>query len=45
VHLVRNAIRYISSKDYKEICKDMKKFYSTSFLKAAHSVFEMFKNR
>ncbi len=25
VHLVRNALRYIPSKDYKEVCRDMKK--------------------
>ena len=24
VHLVRNALRYIPSKDYKEVCRDMK---------------------
>jgi len=27
VHLVRNALRYVPSKDYKEVCKDMKKFF------------------
>lgn len=26
VHLVRNALRYIPSKDYKEVCKNMKNF-------------------
>ena len=30
VHLVRNALRYIPSKDYKEVCRDMKKFYGAS---------------
>jgi transposase-like protein len=45
VHLVRNAVRYIPSKDYKEVCKDMKKFYSASSLKAAHVAFETFEKR
>ncbi|MGX2945557.1 transposase [Enterococcus alishanensis] len=31
VHLVRNTLRYIPSKDYKEVCRDMKKFYGASF--------------
>ena len=34
VHLVRNALRYIPSKDYKEVCRDMKKFYGASSLNA-----------
>ncbi|WP_176747073.1 transposase, partial [Enterococcus sp. HMSC072H05] len=36
VHLVRNALRYIPSRDYKEVCRDMKKFYGASSLNAAH---------
>ncbi|VFA66922.1 mutator family transposase [Enterococcus faecium] len=45
VHLVRNALRYLPSKDYKEICRDMKKFYSASSLNAAHAAFDSFQNR
>ena len=45
VHLVRNALRYIPSKDYKEVCRDMKKFYGASSLKAAHAAFDSFQNR
>ena len=44
VHLVRNALRYIPSKDYKEVCKDMKKFYGASSLNAAHAAFDSFQN-
>ncbi|HHA5396080.1 TPA: IS256 family transposase, partial [Enterococcus faecium] len=45
VHLVRNALRYLPSKDYKEVCRDMKKFYSASSLNAAHAAFDSFQNR
>ena len=45
VHLVRNALGYLPSKDYKEVCRDMKKFYSASSLNAAHAAFNSFQNR
>lgn len=45
VHLVRNALRYIPSRDYKEVCRDMKKFYGASSLNAAHAAFDSFQNR
>ncbi|MGG5369320.1 transposase [Enterococcus sp. AZ196] len=45
VHLVRNALRYIPSKDYKEVCRDMKKFYGASSLNASHAAFDSFQNR
>ncbi|HFZ6004096.1 TPA: IS256 family transposase [Enterococcus faecium] len=45
VHLVRNALRYLPSKDYKEVCRYMKKFYSASSLNAAHAAFDSFQNR
>ena len=45
VHLVRNALRYIPSKDYKEVCRDMKRFYGASSLNAAHAAFDSFQNR
>ena len=44
VHLVRNALRYIPSKDYKEVCRDMKKFYGASSLNST-SAFGSFQNR
>ena len=45
VHLVRNALRYIPSKDYKEVCRDMKKFYGASSLNAHIFAFGSFQNR
>ncbi len=45
VHLIRNALRYIPSKDYKEVCRDMKKFYGAPSLNAVHAVFHSFQNR
>ncbi|OTO01273.1 transposase [Enterococcus sp. 5B3_DIV0040] len=45
VHLVQNALRYIPSKYYKEVCRDMKKFYGASSLNAAHAAFDSFQNR
>lgn len=45
VHLVRNSLRYIPSKDFKEVCKDMKKFYGASSLKVAHTAFDAFEHR
>lgn len=43
VHLVRNAIRYIPSKDYKAFTAQLKKVYSAPSLKAAQAEFERFK--
>lgn len=45
VHLVRNSLRYVPSKDYKEFCKDLKKFYGASSLKASHAAFDAFEKR
>lgn len=45
VHLVRNTVRYIPSKDYKAVCQDMKSFYGASSLKAAIVAFEAFEKR
>ena len=44
VHLVRNALRYIPSKDYKEVCRDMKSS-TVLLLNAAHAAFGSFQNR
>ena len=43
MHLVRNSIRYIPSKDYKAYTAQLKKVYSASSLKAAEAEFERFK--
>ena len=43
VHLVRNSIRYIPSKEYKAYTAQLKKVYGASSLKAAEAEFERFK--
>ena len=43
VHLIRNSIQYIPSKDYKAYTAQIKKVYGASSLKAAAREFERFK--
>lgn len=43
VHLIRNSIRYIPSKDYKAYTGQLKKVYGASSLKAAEAEFGRFK--
>lgn len=43
VHLIRNSIKYIPSKDYKAYTAQLKKVYGASSLKAATAEFERFK--
>lgn len=43
VHLIRNSIKYIPSKDYKAFTSQLKKVYGASSLKAAEAEFERFK--
>lgn len=43
VHLVRNSVKYIPSKDYKAFTAQLKKVYGASSLKAAQAEFERFK--
>ena len=43
VHLIRNSIRYIPSKDYKTYTAQLKKVYGAASLKAAEAEFERFK--
>lgn len=43
VHLIRNSIKYIPSKDYKAFTAQLKKVYGASSLKAAQAEFERFK--
>lgn len=43
VHLIRNSIKYVPSKDYKAFTAQLKKVYGASSLKAAEAEFERFK--
>jgi len=43
VHLIRNSIKYIPSKDYKAFTASLKKVYGAPSLKAAQSEFEKFR--
>lgn len=43
VHLIRNSIKYIPSKEYKKFTSQLKKIYGASSLKAAEAEFERFK--
>ena len=43
VHMIRNSIKYIPSKDYKAFTAQLRKVYGASSLKAAESEFERFK--
>lgn len=44
VHLIRNSIKYVPSKDYKKFTANLKKVYGASSLKAARNEFEKFKS-
>lgn len=43
VHLIRNAIKYVPSKDYKAFTANLKKVYGAASVKAAQAEFEKFK--
>lgn len=43
VHLIRNSIKYIPSKDYKAYTTQLKRVYGAPSLKAAEAEFERFK--
>lgn len=43
VHLIRNSIKYIPSKDYKAYTAQLKRVYGAPSLKAAEAEFERFK--
>ncbi|MDY0404248.1 IS256 family transposase [Virgibacillus sp. 179-BFC.A HS] len=45
VHLIRNSIKYVPSKDYKPFTKALKKVYGAPSLKACLSAFESFKQQ
>ena len=42
VHLIRNSIKYVPSKDYKKFTSDLKKVYGAVNLKTAQTAFETF---
>lgn len=42
VHLIRNSIKYIPSKNYKKFTQDLKKVYGAPSLKAANTNFDTF---
>jgi len=44
VHLIRNSIKYIPSKDYKKYSQSIKRVYSAPTFKAAQTAFETFQN-
>ena len=43
VHLIRNSVKYIPSKDYRAFTAQLKKVYGAASLKAAQAEFERFK--
>ncbi|WP_220095190.1 IS256 family transposase [Bacillus sp. 03113] len=45
VHLIRNSIKYVPSKEYKPFTASLKKVYSAPSLKACHSAFEAFQKQ
>ena len=42
VHLIRNSLKYVPTKDYKNFCAHLKKIYGAPSLKAAQIEFEHF---
>lgn len=45
VHLIRNSLKYVPSKDYKDFTNDLKKVYGAIDLKSARSKFEEFEKK
>lgn len=45
VHLIRNSLKYVPSKDYKAFTQSLKKVYGAPSLKAAKSAFELFQQQ
>ncbi len=45
VHLIRNSLRYVPTKDYKAFTASLKKVYAAPSLKACLSAFEAFKQQ
>lgn len=45
VHLIRNSLKYVPSKDYKDFTNDLKKVYGAIDLDSARSKFEEFEKK
>ena len=45
VHLVRNSVKYIPTKHYKDFCKDLKAMYSAVSLDAARAALDVLKTK
>ncbi len=45
VHLIRNSIKYVPSKEYKAFTASLKKVYSAPSFKACQSAYELFKQQ
>ena len=45
VHLIRNSLKYVPSKDYKDFTNDLKKVYGAIDLESARSKFEEFEKK
>lgn len=45
VHLIRNSIKYIPTKEYKAFTASLKKVYGAPSLKACHSAFDAFQKQ
>ena len=43
VHLIRNSVKYVPSKDYKAFTAQLRKIYGAPSLKAAEAEFERFR--
>ena len=43
VHMIRNSIKYVPTKDYRKFTAQLKKIYGSASLKAAEAEFEKFK--
>ena len=45
VHMVRNSWRYVVSKDYKEVCSDLKQIYGSATLEGAETALSGFSEK
>jgi putative transposase len=44
VHMIRTSLRFVSYKDYKAICRDLRKVYGSGSLKEAEQALKVFGN-
>ena len=45
VHMIRTSLRYVSYKNYKEICKDLRVIYTSANIKEAERQLKVFANK